>query len=657
MESSKAAGIDKYPDLFAPRKIGKFTAPNSVKYAACSVSNFNNLDGSITEREMERMRVICQTGAGIITNQGAYPDAEGLGKAYFRQVAIHDDKFLGAFARIADMVHENGALAVQQILHAGRYGGINTDYSIGPSEVQQSLPHFRPPRAMSVADIKACIQQHADASSRSIRAGFDGVEVTAFMGYLLANFLSPYTNKREDEYGGSFANRGRFMVELIESIKDAIGDNMFWIRLNATELMDDRGGNTEDECLEYMKLAEAAGVDGISIVIGWHESTKGALGRDLPTDQWLYLAERVKKEIQIPVAFGPRFGDPILANQALADGKIDFWEVCRPFLADPELLIKVREDRVREIKPCVGGLMCLSRMFRNLPYVCSMNPRLGHEYEPEYTITKTTHEKNVFVIGGGPAGIEAAVTAAKKGHRVTLFEKSSQLGGQLRAASNEIAGGHVFLQLLDHYDTQLEKYGVEVKLDTELNWRQMAKIRPDVGIVACGAMIQAPSLPGIEGLDAGVLILADHFSEQDYVSGKTVAVLGGDRAGLVVAERLAQEGNEVFIIDGGRKVAHDVIPTFKWRHISWLKQLGIEVLRDSHAVAVDDGGLRIRCGEDEESVRPFDLLVVSGPRQANNALTGELGFCCDELYTVGDAVLPRNVCDAVHEGFKIGARI
>ena len=400
------------------------------------------------------------------------------------------------------------------------------------------------------------------------------------MGYLLANFLSPYTNKREDEYGGSFANRGRFMVELIESIKDAIGDNMFWIRLNATELMDDRGGNTEDDCLEYMKLAERAGVDGISIVIGWHESTKGALGRDLPTDQWLYLAERVKKEIQVPVAFGPRFGDPILANQALADGKIDFWEVCRPFLADPELLIKVREDRVREIKPCVGGLMCLSRMFRNLPYICSMNPAPGprvrarvHDHEdhaPEERLRRRRWAGGDRV--GGDRGEEGP-------SRHALREESSQLGGQLRAASTEIAGGHVFLQLLDHYDTQLEKYGVEVKLDTELDWRQaVAKIRPDVGIVACGAVIQRadPSRHRRTRRD-GVLIFADRFSERDYVSGKTVAVLGGDRAGLVVAERLAQEGNDVFIIDGGRKVAHDVIPTFKWRHISWLKQLGIEV--------------------------------------------------------------------------------
>ncbi|MFC1588211.1 FAD-dependent oxidoreductase [Planctomycetota bacterium] len=462
---NQPAGLSKFPNLFKPRKIGKYTSPNSVKYAACSVSNFNNLDGSITEREMARMQTICDTGSGIITNQGAYPDPDGMGKAYFRQISISDDKYLPGFERIAQMIHDAGALAIQQILHAGRYGGIHSDHCLQPSTVKQTLPHFRPPHKMTTEQIKECVQDHVLAAKRSIKAGFDGIEITAFMGYLLATFLSPYTNSRDDEYGGSFEKRGRFMVDLIKRIKDEIGDHTFWIRLNATELMDDRGGNTEEQCLAYMKMAAEAGVDGISVVIGWHESTQGALGRDLPTDKWLYLAENIKKELDIPLAFGPRFGNPFLAEKAMAAGSIDFWEVCRPFLADPELLIKVKEDRADEIKPCIGGLMCLSRMFRNLPYVCSMNPILGHEYEPEYQLTATKHPKKVFVVGAGPAGMEAAVTAAKKGHKVTLLDKSDCLGGQLNAAATEIAGGQVFNKLINYYKIQLEKYKIDIQLN------------------------------------------------------------------------------------------------------------------------------------------------------------------------------------------------
>ncbi len=652
--STEQASIPKFPNLFKPRKIGNILAPNSVKYAACSISNFNNFDGSITEREMARMETICKTGAGIITNQGAYPDPEGMGKGYYRQLSLADDKFLPAFERIAQMIHDNGAVAVQQILHAGRYGGIDHDYCLQSSDVPQTLPHFRPPRQMTKGDIRRCIKYHSDASRRVIRAGFDGVEITAFMGYLLANFLSPFTNDRTDEYGGSWKNRGRFMIELIQEIKEAIGEHPLWIRLNAAELMDDRGGNTERECLEYMKMAQDGGADGISIVIGWHESTKGALGRDVPTDEWLYLAADAKKELHVPIAFGPRFGDPIMAEKAIAEGVIDFWEVCRPFLADPELLIKVREDRLKEIKPCIGGLMCLARMFRNLPYVCSMNPMLGHEYEPGYHIVSTAHPKKILVIGGGPAGLEAALTAAKKGHKVSLFEQCDRLGGQLKSASMEIRGGAVFNQLIDSYKVNLDKHDVEVNLGTRVTAGMLRKLSPDVCIVATGASIKKSSLPGINNTR---VIYADNFTEKDIIRDKKVIVIGSTRAGLVVAERLRQEGNEVAIVNEGKRLAEDVIPTFKWRHVSWVKELKIEVIGDTKAIAVSEEGLHLKDLEGNESVRAFDILVIAEPRRPNSALATELIFRCDELYTVGDAVAPRNVCNAVHEGYAIGVRV
>ncbi len=648
------AGLNKFPNLFKARKIGKYTASNAVKYAACSVSNFNNPDGSITEREFGRMQVICRTGAGIITNQGAYPDAAAMGKAYLRQISISGDEFIPGLTRVSDMIHDAGALALQQILHAGRYGGIHEEHCLQPSDVPQSLPHFKPPQRMSAAQIESCIQDHVAAADRAIRAGFDGVEITAFMGYLLASFLSPYTNDRTDEYGGTLEKRGRFMVDLIKATKSVIGDRMFWIRLNATELMDDRGGNSEEDCLAYMKMAEEAGADAISVVIGWHESTKGALGRDLPTDVWLYLAEAAKRELGIPLAFGPRFGDPIMAEQAIAEGKIDFWEVCRPFLADPELLIKVKEDRLPEIKPCLGGLMCLSRMFRNLPYLCTVNPQLGHEYDPAYSLAPSPQAKSVFVIGGGPAGMEAAVTAARRGHRVTLFEKESSLGGQLKAAATEIEGGQIFTRLIDYYRIHLKKYGVEVRLGSPVKREMISKVRPDVGIVATGATVGAPALPGIESAQ---VIFADRFSEKDYVTGKRVLVIGGERAGLVVAERLAREGNDVVIVDQGKRLAGDVIPTFKWRHISWIKELGIEVIKNTRAVAVSGAELQLVDHEEQKSVRPFDILVVTGPRVPVNSLTNDLLFSCDELYTVGDAISPRNICDAIHEGYKLATRI
>ena len=258
--------------LFEPAKWGKLDSRNRIKYGSCCVSNYNERDGTITLRELGRTQVIAATGCGIITNQGAYPDPLGEGKAYFRQVAIHDDKFIPQFEKIAGYIHAAGAIAIQQILHAGRYGGIDVGYCIQPSHVPQTLPHFRPPKVMTKDEIRDCVRQHAEAAKRAIRAGFEGTEVTSFMGYLLANFNSRFTNQRTDEYGGSIENRGRFMRELIDGIKQATPDNPLVVRLNGAELMDKWGGNTEDECFELMAQAVGVGVDMISVTVGWQEA-------------------------------------------------------------------------------------------------------------------------------------------------------------------------------------------------------------------------------------------------------------------------------------------------------------------------------------------------------------------------------------------------
>src|SRR5512141_765410 len=214
--STQLPGQAKYPHLLQPVQLGKFKLRNRVKYAACSVSNFNAEDGHVTEREYARMRVIAQTGCGLITNQGAYPDPKGEGKAYFRQLAIHSDAYIPDFRKIADMLHDAGAVAIQQILHGGRYGGIYLDYALQPSAVPQTLRHFRTPREVTKEEIQTIIDQHAAGARRAMEAGFDGVEHTAFMGYLLANFLSSFTNKRTDDYGGSVEGRARFMLQMLD---------------------------------------------------------------------------------------------------------------------------------------------------------------------------------------------------------------------------------------------------------------------------------------------------------------------------------------------------------------------------------------------------------------------------------------------------------
>ena len=601
------------------------------------------------------MEVISRTGCGIITNQGAYPDRKGEGKAYLRQLALCDDKYIPSLAKVAEMINRQGAISIQQILHGGRYGGIELDYCAQPSSTKQTLRHFRPAKEMSKAEIKECIHEHAQAARRSIDAGFRGVEITSFMGYLLSNFNSKFTNLRTDEYGGSVENRGRFMVGVIQAIKEAIGDDKpVIVRLNGVELMDEYGGNTPDECLEFMKMAERAGADCISLVIGWHESRTGALGRDVPTDHWLHLAAAAKKVLNVPVAFGPRFGDPFLAEQALRDGVIDFWEVCRPLLADPQLVHKIKEGRTKEIRPCVGGLLCLSRMFRNLPYICAVNPQLGHEYEPEYQIRPAVARKKVMVVGAGPGGLECAITAAKRGHQVSLYDRRDQPGGQLLSASREIGGGEVFLKLVDHYKTQIEKFHVTLKLHTEVTSKLCDAEAPDVVVVATGAEI-SPVRWKITGKPK--VVSAIDVLEKGVETGEKIVVLGGDRMGLVAAEALAANGKAVSVVEEEEKIGRDVIPTWQWRHDKWIREFSIQIYTASRVEEVSESGVRIQKKDGEERFLEADTVVQAGPRKAQQDLLGLLEFSVDEIYIIGDAVRPRSIHNAIHEGFKLGVRI
>jgi 2,4-dienoyl-CoA reductase (NADPH2) len=652
MENSK----EVFSHIFSKGRFGAYETKNRVKYAACCVSNFNNPDGSYSEREYARDRVIAATGCGIMTNQGAYPDKSGLGKGYTTQICINDDRFIPGLARVAEMFKKDGAIAIQQILHAGRYGGIDAGYALQASDTFQTLKHFRTPRAMTKDQIQEAIQDHAYAAVRAIKAGYDGTEITSFLGYLLATFLSRFVNKRTDEYGGSLENRGRFMVETIRAIKKAMGEGkLLSVRLNGTELMDEFDGSTEDECIEFMKMAEDAGADMISMVIGWHESRSGALGRDVPLEGWLYLAEKAQKHINIPLAFGPRLASPLLAEKALAAGAIDFWEVCRPFLADPLLLKKAEQNRPEEVKPCIGCMMCLAKLFSNQPYLCTVNPVLGHEMEPEYHIVPSVRKKKVIVIGCGISGMECALAAHERGHEVTIYEKRDRLGGQVLSAKREIKGGEDLERLLKYYEKSIEKSGIGVNLNVEVDRKTFGKEKADVIVVATGAEIQRPKIPGI---DKKKVIPAWDILERDVPTDEKVVILGGGKVGLVAAEYLASSGKkEVWVIENQKRVDYDVSSTFKWRHAAWVKEFGIHVLNMSEALEVTDAGVRIRDEKGDEKLIEAGTVVLAGPRVSVQELSTSLEFIGDEVYMVGDAVKPRSMNNAIHEGFKLGARL
>ncbi|MFO1284243.1 MAG: FAD-dependent oxidoreductase [Burkholderiales bacterium] len=652
-------GERKLPQLFRPGRIGRFATKNLIKYGACCVSNYNERDGRISKRELARTKVIAGTGCGMITNQGAYPDPLGEGKAYFRQVAIHDDRFLPEFEEIAGYIHDAGAVAIQQILHAGRYGGIDLGYCIQPSIVPQTLPHFRPPREMSVADIKAVVDQHADAAKRAVRAGFDGTEITSFMGYLLANFNSRFTNQRADAYGGSIENRGRFMRELIDAIKQATPDNPLVIRLNGAELMDRWGGNTEDECFELMQQAVDCGVDMISVTVGWQEAPESSIGRDIVPGHWNYLAARAKKLFpDTLIAFGNRLPDPRMANDCIEKGEFDFWEVCRPLLADPELVHKAAEDRLDEVRRCVGSLNCLSRLFRDLPYTCTMNPALGHEVEPEYQIRPAAVKKKILVVGAGPAGLECAITAAKRGHEVVVLEKSGAIGGNLVAyAKLDLARSEDLASIVAYYEVMIRKLGIELRLSTEATPKLMRGLlhQFDVAVVAAGARIDRGRLQGIDGAER--MVDAIEVAHGRVATGREIVVVGAGKIGLVVAESLAKAGAKVTIVEEDKRIAGDVMPSFKWRHSAWVEELGIATLTQTRVTRVTAAGVDVVSEKGGAKYLPADTVIAATPRLPNQQLFHDFEWMIDEVHGCGDSLVPRGLDAAIHEGYRLGCRL
>jgi 2,4-dienoyl-CoA reductase (NADPH2) len=646
------------PHLFQKASWGRFALKNRIKYGACCVSNYNERDGRIAARELARTKVIAGTGCGIITNQGAYPDPLGEGKAYFRQVALHDDRFLPEFEKIAGYIHDAGGVAIQQILHAGRYGGIDLGYCVQPSVVPQTLPHFRPPRELSREQIRAIVAQHADAARRAVKAGFDGTEITSFMGYLLANFNSKFTNQRSDEYGGSVENRGRFMCELIDAIKQATPGHPLVIRLNGAELMDRVGGNSEDECYELMALAARRGVDMISVTVGWQEAPDSSIGRDIAPGHWNRLARRAKQMLpDVPIAFGVRLPDPEMADRCIRDGDFDFWEVCRPLLADPELLQKAAEARMAENRRCVGSLNCLSRLFRDLPYTCTMNPALGHEVEPEYAITPAAVTKNVMVIGAGPAGMECAIVARRRGHTVTVFEKADCIGGNFRSyAGLDLANSDDLMSVVRYYETMAKKLGIELRLNTEVNPKLMRGLlhQFDVAVVAAGARIDRQLLPPCE---PGLLVDALEAAAGRVPCGHRVVILGAGKIGLTLAESLKSRGHEVTLVESEKRIAGDVQPSFKWRHNAWVEELKIPCLTATRVKSIARDGVTVVDAKGAERFLAADTVIAAVMRKGNQELFHELEWMVDELHGCGDALVPRGLTQAIHEGYRLGARI
>jgi len=671
-------GEKKYPHIFSPIQIGKLWAKNRIKYASTE-TNYNYSDGFVAEKELAYIEAHARGGSGIVTTQGAYTDPRGEGQGYAGMMGIWDDKYIPGLKRMADIIHQGDALACLQLMHCGRVGGINLPYTVGPSNVPQRLRRFRPQREMTVEDVETCIQEHIDAAQRAVEAGYEIIEVSGIVGYLISNFVSKYTNKRTDAYGGDIFKRSNFVKKTIEGIRKEVGaDVAIGIRLCGWEMLDDVNGNSEAESLESIKIAEAAGCDYLSVTVGWQESLGSVISRDVPMGHWLYIAERMKKALKIPISMAYRLFTPEIPEKAIAEGKLDIWEMCRPQIADPALPNKIMWDKQEDIIPCIACQVCLARLFRDAAVTCTVRPSCGHEGEREwgyYGFPKTDLKRKIMVVGAGIAGLQAASIAGAKGHQVTVYEKTGNIGGQWYYASRNPWGQNSdkywddqeFMRFVDHQKAQCQKYGVKFVLNTAVTKELIQAEKPDSLVIATGAVPDILNIPGTD--KAHVAGMFDVF-EGKVKLGKNVVILGGSGAAISLAlyvieahQRDKTKDASITMIAPDPRFGGDVNPSYIWRYRLRLKQANVRELTYGEVKAITDGGVMAdwtivnRKTKEKERFKdqllPADTVILAG-LVPNKELT--YGCYPGDVSKIGDCLWVRRGIDAIQDGYRLGMR-
>ncbi|MFH1954483.1 MAG: FAD-dependent oxidoreductase [Pseudomonadota bacterium] len=654
-------------NLVKPGKIGNLTVKNRMKYAP-TVNNFCDYKTcEVTEREIAYLRERALGGYGLVTSSGAHTHI--LGKGYIGQMGLDHDDFIPGVRKLAQAIQAEGSIAIGQVMHTGRYGhaheyGINEAVMagkkvpvmpVGPTAMPSPIKRYAPCREMSIEEIEEEVEAHAQAARRFKEAGWDGVETCGIAGYLISNFLCRWTNKRKDKYGGSLENRARFLLEILKRTKEVVGpDYPLLIRLNGTDQIE--GGNTEEEQIEIAKMVEEIGVVLFSVTVGWHESTAASITSEKRPGEWLYLAENWKKAgIKTPICMAYRLNRPDVADKAIGDGIIDYWEGCRPGIADPYLPKKIMEGREEDVLICpADNTGCFYYIFVDELMGCMVNPRVGREWDPSYEIRPAEKKKKVLVVGGGPAGMEAARVAALRGHNVALYEKSKELGGQLRLGAKSPLL-YDWPYLIEYYATQLKKAGVKVELGKEASAALIDKERPDVLILATGAKPVVPKIPGIDKKHVSNVF---EVLEGKVTLGNKVVFLGGNEIAVQTAEFVASQGKEVTIIEKGKTVGYDINIFNILSHRRLLAQLKTNTLVNVKVEKITDDGVVITTLGGKEATIAADTIVNAEGMEADKTLSEALkATAAAEIYSIGDCAGFRKLYEAIHDGYKIGVKV
>ena len=662
--------------LFDPIKINRLELKNRIYMPAMHMNMAVNFE--VTDPLIDFYAERARGGVGLIAvGYATVDEVSGMST----NIGAHKDEFIPGLKRLAETIQQNGAKAAVQINHAGRYAHsffLDGKQPVAPSAVASRMTR-ETPHELTTDEISETIGHFAAAARRVKQAGYDAVEVLSGTGYLISEFLSPLTNKRTDDYGGSFENRMRFGLEVMQAIRSEVGDDYALIvRMNGNDFMPD--GNGREELREYARQLVQTGVDALNINVGWHEARVPQIVTSVPRGVFGYLARGIKEQVEVPVISGHRINDPHTARELIGDGLCDMVAMGRPLIADPFLPEKARSGRNDEILHCIACAQgCFDHLFQLKAVECLCNPKAGHEKQS--VVEKTSSPKKVMVVGGGAAGMSAALAAAEKGHTVSLYEKNDRLGGQLYLAGAP-PGRAEFKELARDLQHQTALSAIRVVLRQTVEEALVKKEKPDIVILATGAL---PVTPPIAGSDLPHVVQAWDVLQGKVFTGRRVVIIGGGAVGIETALFLGEKGTlsaeavkfllvnraedpgdiyemaikgtkEIVVIEMIDKMGRDIGKTTRWGIFQDVRRHGVRTKTSTKAVEITPDGVKVETDGKLEEL-PADTVVMAAGAVSYNPLQQTLEQAGIPCKIIGDAQQVGLAFDAVHQGFAAGTSV
>ncbi len=635
--------------LFSPFTIKNISLNNRIVMPALASFLLGN-DGSISDATIEHYRRRAAGGPAMIIVEACSVSPEGVVSAH--QARIYEDRFVDGLARIATAIKEEGSLPAVQIHHGGRQTSIKVikRKPLAPSPLP--CPAIRGDvEPLSIDGIRQLVKKFGQAAERAYQAGFELIEIHGAHGYLINQFLSQFSNIREDEYGWNTAGRTRFAREIVEEVRRRLGHEFpISFKISAEEYVPN--GLTTKESIEILKILATAGIDIVQVSAG-NDVTPEWICQPMFMEKACLVdsAEQVKKALDIPVMAVGRINDPYIANQIITQKKADLVCIGRGLLADPEMPKKAQEGRQDEIRTCIACNTCMESIFKKGRIECLVNPMLGREKEMAFV--PALQPKKIIVVGGGPGGLNVAWVAAKRGHEVNVYEKRGELGGQLLPGSTP---GHKaeLRTLIQFQKKQAELFGVKCHLNIEVSAEDIKAFNPDVVILATGSL---PALPAVEGIDKDIVLTYEDVLNGGPFDFKSVVIVGGGPTGLELALHLSEHGISVTVIEMLPQAGKGLEAMTKKIILTRLKENNVAISTDTRLLKIEDNGAVVANRDNQERFIEAHKVVIATGTRPNTRLYDQIKSFGFEIHQIGDCLEPRSAKDAIYESAVLGRRI